>query len=101
MRFIKNLKGRRDIADALSELKLSMLKDRRKNHRISLLLRILSNEDIHQALSSAYDEIIKKQNTTVNQSCTQGPTGSINICLLTALLPQFLLKSIKELRIGA
>ena len=78
VRFIKNIKERRGITEARSQLQLQPLKDRRKNHRLSLLMRILSDEDKHEALSSAYDEIIKDRantNMTTRAAARGEPTS--------------------------
>jgi len=54
------MKGRADsVSEARDELGLWSLEDRRKNHQLGLLTRILQNEDQHQYLSKAYDEIIE------------------------------------------
>ena len=102
VRFVKNIRGRHGVADALSKLELSTLKDRRLNHRIALLLRILSNEEVNQSLSAAYEKIVKKP-TGYNrcyQGCKQGST-QIGLCLISALLQQLLPKTIRDLRIGS
>ena len=73
IRFIKNIKGRRGITDARSQLKLKPLKERRRNHRLSLLMRILSDEEKHEALSSAYDEIVNdRNNTSMTRAAARG-----------------------------
>jgi len=59
VRFISNLRGRESVSDARQRLGLIPLADRRKNHRITLLLRILRDEQRHHVLSSSYDEIHK------------------------------------------
>lgn len=60
----KNRKGRLGWTEARSQLQLNTLKDRRKPHRNSLLMRILSDENKHQALPSAYDKIVNDRNKT-------------------------------------
>ena len=56
--FIRNLKGRESVTEAKTLLRLVPLADRRKNHRVSLLMRILQNDQHHGTLSSGYDEIV-------------------------------------------
>jgi len=58
IRYIANLKGRCGISDAWTELQLKTLAGRRRDHKITLLLRILSDEERHETLSSAYDELL-------------------------------------------
>jgi len=77
IRFINKIKGRQGISEAQNKLELQLLKDRRKTHRLSLLMRILSDESKHQTLASAYDELTKNKNKytiTINYvyaSCTE------------------------------
>ena len=56
VRFISRLKGR--VSEARCELGLQTLQERRKNHRLTLLTRIFQAEDMHSALSSAYEELV-------------------------------------------
>ena len=56
IRFIKGLNCRDSISKAREELQLLPLKDRRKNHRLALLMKILLKDEKHGSLSSAYDE---------------------------------------------
>ena len=56
VRFIARLTGRESVTEACSELGLQPLKKRRRNHRLSLLMKILQNEKRHSTLSIAYDE---------------------------------------------
>lgn len=58
IRFICNLKGRESISAAADKLEINTLKERRKGNRHSLLLRILSKENNHQALTNSYDKLI-------------------------------------------
>ena len=60
VRFIKNIRGRRGVSEARIDLKLDLLKDRRKSHRLSLLMRILSDESRHQTLASAMMNCLAK-----------------------------------------
>ena len=50
-------RGRTSITEARERLGLELLAKRRRNHRLSLLNKILSNESKHSALASACDEI--------------------------------------------
>ena len=53
MRFIKNIKGRRGVTEGRALLKLEPLKDKRKLHKLSSLMRIPSDKTRHQTLASA------------------------------------------------
>jgi hypothetical protein len=66
VRFIKNIKGRRGVTEGRAQLELKPLKDRRKSHRLSLLMRILSDETRHQTLASAYDELVNSRSQTTD-----------------------------------
>ena len=53
VRFISNLKGRTDsVSEAINQLQLQSLEDRRKNHRPCFLTQILQNEDEPRTLST-------------------------------------------------
>ena len=58
IRFISRLKGRDSVSEARCELGLQTLQERRKNHWLILLTRILQAEDTHSALSSEYEELV-------------------------------------------
>ena len=58
VRFIRNLKGHESVTEAKALLGLVPPADRRKNHRVSLLMRILQDNQHHDTLSSGYDEIV-------------------------------------------
>ena len=102
VRFVKNIRGRHGVADALSKLELSTLKDRRLNHRIALLLRILSNEKVNQSLSAAYDEIVNNQEgtTVVTRAASKGQPRSV-YASSPLYYNSFLPKTIRDLRIGS
>ena len=57
IRSICNLKGRESISAAANKLEINTLKERRKGNGHSLLLRILSKENNHQALANLYDKL--------------------------------------------
>ena len=43
-------------------LELNILEDRRKSHRLSLMMRLLSDECKHQTFASAYNEQLDNRN---------------------------------------
>ena len=47
VRFIARLRGREGVTEACSELGLQPLKQRRRNHRLSLVMKILQGEERH------------------------------------------------------
>ena len=57
VRFIARLRGRESVTEACSELGLQPLKQRRRNHRLSLRIKIVKDEERLSSLSVAYDEI--------------------------------------------
>ena len=62
IRFVKSVKGRLGITDGRAALGLQELKDRRKSHRLALMTKILSDDEKHVVLSSAYSEIVNDRN---------------------------------------
>ena len=80
VKFIANLRGQAIVTDARERLELELIAKRCKNHRLSLLPKILSNENKHFAFSSAYDEInqdgVDYSMTTWSQ--TRGEPNSIS-----------------------
>jgi len=86
IRFIVNLKGRTDsVPETRNQLDIKSLEDRRKNHQLCLLTRILQEECQHQVLSKAYDELLKiSENVAV---CTRvAAKGHPNLCFLQTSL---------------
>jgi len=78
--FISNMTERADsVSEARDGLGHRSLEDRRKNHRLCLLTRILQNEDQHRTLSRAYDEIIKDTElvTVTTRAAARGKVISI------------------------
>ena len=102
IRFICCLKGREaSISDAREQLNISSLEDRRKSLRITLLLKILSKEECHQALSSSYTELTRDKSTATvtTRAASNGiPTAISAMC--TAYHNSFLPRTIRDLRIG-
>jgi hypothetical protein len=101
VRFIANLKGRDSVTDARNKLNLHTLEDRRKNHRVSLLMKILSNESQNNALASAYDELVNDRinvSMTTRAAARNQPTSIYASSRL--LYNSFLLRTIRDLRIS-
>ena len=61
VRFIKNIKGRRGVTEARTSLGIQALQERRKAHRTSLLIIILSDQNKNDTLPADYDEIVNSQ----------------------------------------
>ena len=59
VRFIAKLREMESVMEACSELGLQPLKQRRKNHRLSFLMKIFQDEKRHSTLLVAYDEITR------------------------------------------
>ena len=98
--FIKNIKGRRGVTQACSDLALQPLQDRRKNHRLALLLRILSAEDRHEALASAYDELVcdRSEATMTTRAASRGEPTSI-YAATQLYYNSFLPRTVRDLRL--
>jgi len=92
---ISNLKEHTDsVSEARDGLGLESLEDRRKNHRLCLLTRILRNEDQHQSLSRAYDEIVEDRELL---TVTRGELISIST-MKNIFHTSFLRRTIPEMR---
>ena len=74
VRFFRNLQGRESVTEAKALLGLVPLADRRKNHRVSLLMRILQDDQHHGTLSSGFDEIVndRASSTMVTRAASRG-----------------------------
>jgi len=74
MRSISDLKRRESVSDARCKLGLPPLQARPKNHRLTLLTRILQSEATHSTLSSDYDEVVENRSlmSVTTRSATQG-----------------------------
>jgi len=79
IQFIANNKGRKDVESAVKKLYLQPLEQRRRNRHINLLMEILAKEEQHQALSSAYDELLNKptDSTIQTRSRARGQSQSV------------------------
>jgi len=101
VRFVKNLKGRESVTDARLELGLPTLEERRRNHRLSLLMRILQDEERHNVLSSSYDEIMngREAATMTTRAASRGEPVSI-FASTKAYYDSFLPRTIRDLKIG-
>lgn len=102
VRFIKNIKGRRGVTEARTSLGIQTLQERRKAHRISLLMRILSDQNKHDTLSADYDEIVncRSQATMKTRAAERGEPTSIQASS-AVYHNSFLPRSIRDLRIGS
>ena len=102
IRFVKCIKGRHGVTEGRSSLGLQTLQERRKSHRISLLMRILSEQNNHETLSADYDEIVncRSQNTMETRAAKRGEPTSIQASS-TTYHNSFLPKTIRDLRIGS
>ena len=101
IRFIKNMKGRHGVTEARDQLELKSLKDRRKSHRLSLLMRILSDNTKHQALASEYEELVnsRSQTTMITRAAQRGEPNSIYASSQT-YFNSFLPRSVRDLRLA-
>ncbi len=97
IRFIKNIKGRDEsVSTARDDLDLISLEKRRRNHRLSLLIRILEDEDRHKTLSKAYDELIQDRKYET-RAASRGEPNSI-ITNLNIYHQSFLPRTIRDIR---
>ena len=100
IRFIKSIKGRSGVTAGRCSLGLQTLEQRRKNHRLSLLMKILSAEESHKTLSSAYDEITNcRRNTTMTTRAAEKGQPTSIYASTTAYHNSFLPRSIRDLKL--
>jgi len=98
VRFIMNVKGRDSVTEARNEIGLKTLEDRRKDIRMSLLMRILAKENCHQALNSTYDELMKENNHQIaTRSITRGEPRTI-YAASSVYFNSFLPRTVRELK---
>jgi len=100
IRFVKNIKGRSGVTDGRNSLGLQTLEQRRKNHRLSLLMKILSDEEKHNTLSSAYEEITncRLATTMTTRAAERGEPTSV-YASTQAYHNSFLPRSIRDLKL--
>jgi len=59
-------------------MQLKTLASRRRDHRITLLMRILSDEEHHETLSSVYDKLLNSNRIINTRSAKRGEPTSIS-----------------------
>ena len=101
VRFISTVKGRESVTEARNLLELVPLESRRRNHRMTLLHKILENETSNNTLSSNYDEIVNNRlNTTMTtRAASRGQLTSIS-AKTSVYHNSFLPRTIRDLRIN-
>ena len=101
VRYIERLKGRESVSEARDRLQLKSLADRRKDHRLSLLFKILEHEDRHSALSSSYDELIgDRAGMTMTTRAASGNQPTSIFASSQAYHNSFLPRTIRDLRLS-
>ena len=63
------------VTEACSELGLQPFKQRRRNHRLSLLMKIFQDEERHSALSVAYGDEITGHHQRVTMTTRSSAVG--------------------------
>ena len=100
IRFIANLRGLDDSVSVTRErLKLESLEERRKNHRLCLLTRILQAEEQHNTLLKDYEEAMgnRQPETMTTRAATRREPRSISISK-NAYQTSFLPRTIRDSR---
>ena len=84
---------------ACSKLGLQPLKQRRRNHRLSLLMEILQDEERHSTLTVAYDEITgdRQKVTITTRSAARGEITTV-YAASHVYHGSFLPRTIKDIR---
>ena len=99
VQLIARLSRRDSVTGSCSELGLQPLKQRRKNHRLSLLMKILQDEERHSTLAVAYNEITGEcQKVTVTtRSAARGEITSVYVAS-NVYHSSFLPRTIRDIR---
>ena len=79
-------------------LKPESLEERRKNHRLCLLTRLLQAEEQHNTLLKDYEEAMRQPETTMtNSATTRGePRSTSKNSYYTSFLPRTIRDTIRE-----
>ncbi|XP_067932804.1 uncharacterized protein [Watersipora subatra] len=98
IRFISNMRERgKSVSEARNQLGIKSLKDRRKSHRLCLLIRTFQNEEKHYSLSEAYDEINQdRENITI--TTRRASRGELNSVTTNIYHNSFLPRTIRDIR---
>lgn len=100
IRFICGIKGRVSISEARDKIALQTLEARRKDLRLKLLMKILSDGDSHKSLVDTYDELMTNRKCNVTtRSLTQGQPLSIYASSST-YHQSFIPRTIRELKLN-
>lgn len=101
VRFISNLKGRDSVTEERDLLELAPLETRRRNHRVTLLHKILTDEERHSTLSASYDEIVESR-ANVSMTTRAASRGELMSISATNRVyhNSFLPRTIRDMRIN-
>ena len=101
VRFISKLKGRDSITSALEGLNLETLAARRGKTRHSLLLKLLANEENHNSLINAYEDLIytRPTNMPTTRAAARGDPRTI-YAKTSAYHNSFLPRTVRELKVN-
>lgn len=93
IRFISTIKEKDSLPEACEKLELETLADRHSKIRHALLLHLLSNDEQHESLTSAYDKLINDRptNAAIIRAVSQGNSPMIYVkkpCAKTVFLPK-------------
>ena len=99
VRFISKLKGRDSITSALESLNLETLAVRRGKTRRSLLLKLLANEENHNSLINAYEDLMdtRPMNMPTTRAAARGDPCTI-YAKTSACHNSFLPRTARELK---
>ena len=101
IRFISQIKGRDSVSDARNQLNMKSFADRRKEHRLSLLLKILADDHRQGTLASAYDSAVNTRTNSAIQTraASQGEPTSV-LTTKTKYHNSFLPRTIRDLKLS-
>ena len=85
IQFIARLRRQESFTEACSKFGLQPLKQKRKNHRLSLLIEILQDEERHLTLLSVADETTRDHQkvTMTTRSAARGDMTSLYLHMYT------------------
>ena len=100
VRFIFRLKGRYNITSGLESLDLETLAARRRKTRHFLLLKLLANEENHNSLINAYEDLINTRPTNMptTRAAARGDPPPTIYAKTPAYHNSLLPRTVRELR---
>ena len=98
VRFISGLKGRDSITSAPENLNLELLAARRGKARHSLLFKLLANQENHNLLINAYEDLMDTRPTNMSNTRAAARGDPRTIYAKTSCHNRFLPRTVRKLK---